>query len=293
MPADVLLLLDTGGESNPAKRLSLTREAAVSFAGALRPEDRLAVLQVNARVELLLDWTADRAAVIKTLRVRLLSGRRSALGAGLGAALESFRAAPAGNRHLVIFSDGVVGPDGAPALAEALKKLAAADVTVHVVSYTALGRRAPGPKVTRRRERGPLPEEGVRSLPRTKRPEDRAPDMRDINEAKGGVVVDLSRLFGGDGRPRAELERREGEFAELTAETGGELFLPSTAEEMIEQAAGLAREVDARYVVTYRPLRPIAAAPAGEYRKLDVVARRLGLTVRSRRGYVVKGAAGL
>ena len=33
---------------------------------------------------------------------------------------------------------------------------------------------------------------------------------------------------------------------------------------------------------------PVAAYDAGEYRKLDVLARRQGLVVRSRRGYVAK-----
>lgn len=288
VPADVLLLLDTGGESNPAKSLRLTREAAVNFVNALRPDDRVAALQVNARVELLSGWTTDRRAVLEALRGRLLSGRRSALAEGLAAALAHFRETPRGNRHLVIVSDGVAPAGRGAALSAALKGLAGADVTVHVLSYTALGRAAPGPRVTRRRERGPLPDEGVMALPRTKRRENPAPDLRDINEAKGGRTVDLDRLFRGDRRPRKEMEQREAEFAELTAETGGRLSLPATSEEMLRQAAEVAREVDAGYVVTYKPLRPVGEARPGEYRRLDVIARRVGLTLRSRRGYVVK-----
>jgi hypothetical protein len=40
-------------------------------------------------------------------------------------------------------------------------------------------------------------------------------------------------------------------------------------------------------VVTYRPKRPLAAAPKGEYRRIEVASRRVGLSLRSRRGYVV------
>ena len=192
------------------------------------------------------------------------------------------------NRHLVVVSDGVAPAGRGPALSAALKELAAADVTVHVISYTALGRAAPGPKLTRKRERGPLPEEGVMSLPRTRRRENPAPDLRDINEAKGGRVVDLDRLFGRGLPPRGELERREAEFEQLTEETGGTLSLPTTAAELLAQAAGVAGEVDAHYVVTYKPSRPVADARPGEYRKLDVIPRRLGLAVRTRRGYFVK-----
>lgn len=53
-------------------------------------------------------------------------------------------------------------------------------------------------------------------------------------------------------------------------------------------AAEAAREIDSRYVVTYKPRRPLAEAKAGEYRRLDVLARRQGLLVRSRRGYVAR-----
>lgn len=288
VPADVLLVLDTGGEANPAKRVRLTREAAAAFVDALRPEDRLAVWQVGERVEELSGREAGRAGALKALRERLFPGRRSALAEGLRAALGHLQKTPAGNRHLVLVSDGLDPTGGGLALTESFRQLAAADVTVHVLSYTAIGRKAPGPPVTRKRGRGPLPHEGVEALPRTKRRENPAPDLRDINEAKGGTVIDLDRLFGGDRRPRAELERREAEFESLTDETGGTLALPATAEEMVAQAGAVAREVDSRYVVTYKPLRPVADAPAGEYRNLDVLARRLGLIVRARRGYLVK-----
>lgn len=290
VPADVLLLLDTGGDSNPAKSLRLTRDAASNLVNRLRPADRLALLQVNARVELLCDWTEDRGAVLKALSNSLASGRRSALAAGLAAALAHFRRAPDANRHLVLVSDGVAPPGRGAELSGAFGRLAASGVTVHVLSYTGLGRAAPGPKATRKRERGPLPHEGVQSLPRTKRNQNAAPDLRDINEAKGGTTVDLDRWLGGDRRPREEFKRREAEFAELAAQTGGRLALPVTADEMLREAAEVAREIDAGYVITYRPLRPVAEAPPGEYRRLDVLPRRLGLTLRARRGYVVKAA---
>jgi hypothetical protein len=61
-----------------------------------------------------------------------------------------------------------------------------------------------------------------------------------------------------------------------------------TSDVSAQQAAEAAREIDSRYVVTFRPRRPLADAKPGEYRRLDVLARRQGLTVRSRRGYVAK-----
>ena len=290
VPASVVLLLDTGGELNPAKDVRLTREVAVALVSALRREDRVSVLQVNHRVELLQDWTTEQSQVLKTLRAGLLPGRRSLLAEGVLAAVGQLRKTPQGNRHLVLVSDGLDSPGGRVELAEAVKELTEANVTIHVISYTSLGRRkraAPAP--TRPREGTAVPDEVVLSLPRTRRPGD-APGMRDIMEAKGGVTLDLERLFRRGKNPKEELEQRERDFGALTEETGGVLLLPATAEEMASRAAEVAREVDSQYVVTYKPLRPLAAAPPGEYRRLDVSSRRVGLRVRSRRGYVAKAA---
>lgn len=48
-PASVLLLLDTGEELNRAKNVRLTREVAAALISSLRPEDQIAVVQVNNR----------------------------------------------------------------------------------------------------------------------------------------------------------------------------------------------------------------------------------------------------
>jgi hypothetical protein len=39
--------------------------------------------------------------------------------------------------------------------------------------------------------------------------------------------------------------------------------------------------------VTYRPKRPLAEANPGEYRRIEVASRRVGLSLHARRGYVV------
>ncbi|MGH9901228.1 MAG: hypothetical protein ACRD68_05240, partial [Pyrinomonadaceae bacterium] len=79
----------------------------------------------------------------------------------------------------------------------------------------------------------------------------------------------------------------EQRLASFTEETGGRLWLPGSAEEMVAQGGEVAREIGAQYVVTYTPKRPLATAPASEYRRIRVSARRIGLQLRARRGYVV------
>jgi VWFA-related protein len=289
VPACVLLLADTGGEANPLKTARLTGGVAAGLVSALRQGDSVALMQVSNRAELLQGWTSDLPGVARTVRARLLSGKRSALTEGMTHAAEYLRKAPPANRHLVIISDGLDSGAGPSTFEEVLKRLAASGVTVHVISYTTLALKAERPSATRPREKNSMPEEGIMSLPKEDAtPGDQVPGMRGIMEAKGGGVVDLDRLFKRGGKLKKELARREAEFGELTEETGGALWLPSTAGEMHRQAAEAAREIDSRYVVTYKPRRPLADAKPGEYRKLDVLARRQGLVVRSRRGYVAK-----
>ena len=90
-------------------------------------------------------------------------------------------------------------------------------------------------------------------------------------------------------RKAYEAETRKSELwlKQLANETGGRIFLPISSEEMVAKGEEVARDIGAEYVVTYRPTRPLADAQPGEYRKIEVASRRVGLYLRSRRGYVV------
>jgi VWFA-related protein len=289
VPAHVLLLADTGGEANPLKTARLTGDVAAGLVSALRRGDRVALMQASNRAELIQGWSGDLPGVAHIARTKLLSGRRIALAEGLARASEYLGQTPPGNRHLVIISDGLDSGGGASFFEDALRKVAVSGVTVHVISYTSLGLKAKRPTATRPREKNSMPEEGIMSLPKDDAsPADAVPNMRGTMEAKGGGVVDLDRLFSRGGKLKKELARREAEFGELTEETGGGLWLPTTPGEMLRQAASVARDIDSSYIVTYKPNRPLADAKPNEYRKLDVLARRQGLTVRTRRGYVVR-----
>jgi hypothetical protein len=80
-----------------------------------------------------------------------------------------------------------------------------------------------------------------------------------------------------------ESERWLGDLAD---ETGGLMLLPGSSAEMLRQGEMIAREIDTQYVVAYAPKNSLATAADGEYRRIKVAARRGGLEVRTRRGYV-------
>ena len=85
----------------------------------------------------------------------------------------------------------------------------------------------------------------------------------------------------------ADVKKSEVALKNVADETGGKMMLPLNREEMLAQANEVARAIGAEYVVTYRPKRPLAEAAPGEYRKIEVTSRRVGLSLHARRGYVV------
>jgi VWFA-related protein len=314
-PASVLLVLNTGGELNPGLRTRTTREMATNLVGSLRAGDNVAVIQFNRRTELIQPWTTDLDAAHRALEAKLHSGTGARHADALALAARLFADQPQGNRHVVLVTDGVETPGGdtSPAelqkvlteasvlggragYADAYKKLQTAGVTIHVVGYTALGRNVEKEK----HERAPSSAAGVPgsvkasgvvragvdpTMPPT---ESRGSSMKPLPGA-GSIEFDPQMRRIRKAYDRA-MQRGEQQMKTLTAETGGRIYLPSTDEELAASGTDVAREIGTEYVLTYSPKRPLAESPPDEYRRLSVVARRGGLTLRSRRGYVAASA---
>jgi VWFA-related protein len=309
-PASVLLVLNTGGELNPGMRTKTTRALALALVGAVRQGDRVAVLQFNRRTELLQDWTTDLEAVRHALLTRLSGSSGARHTEALTRAAKLFAEEAQGNRHVVLVTDGVETEGGAGAreqektitesavlggragYAAAYKQLQASGVTIHVVSYGTLGRKVSKEK----KDSAPTAAGGVPG------------SVQATGVSRAGIDPTRPPTQGGGGgmgplpgagtisfdpamkRLRKAYERAiargEEQMVALTAETGGRIYRPVTDEEMIAQGAEVAREIGTQYVVTYAPKRPLAEGSSTEYRRIQVVARRGGLSLRARRGYV-------
>jgi VWFA-related protein len=287
VPAYVLVLADTGGV-NPAKTVRLTSAIAAGLVSEMRPDDWIAIMEVNSNVQVIKGWTKDRTELLNAIRTKLLPTNRDRLADGVVAAADYLQKAPIGNRHLVIISDGYAVRDERAKLDESIKALAGDDIVVHVISYTSL--KGERPPITYAKAKSNIPEEIVITAPVMRADGGYVPDPKDILRARAAWAIDLDRLFRGNGDVGKELKRRETEFQNIAEQTGGSAWLAVTVDEMLRQASEAARNIDSQYVVTYRPLRPLAEAKAGEYRKLDVISRRNDLHVRSRRGYRVRVA---
>jgi VWFA-related protein len=286
IPANVLLVLDTGGElsglSGLGKRTNLTRDTAIELLDRLREDTWVEVIQFSNSATLLQNWSRDRTATLKVLKTKLSSGKRARFSEAVALAAQQLQDRPEGSRHVVFITDGVDTPGGKVDRAQAVKQLAAARATVHIISYTEFVRQKQN-KNSPKLETGQLPtnHDPITTMDPTQAPgSTRSPTF--------GATVRFDPAMRRQRKAyEAELKRSQEALTAMAEETGGQIFLPTSSDQMIAQAREAAREVGAEYVVTYRPKRPLSAAEKGEYRRVEVASRRVGLSLRSRRGYVV------
>ena len=285
-PSNVLLLLDTAGEKNPAMKTSTTRDIATALVSHLREEDRIAAIQFGGTVETIHGWTTDRKEIAHALKTKLLSARRSQLVNGLTMATALLQSVPAGSRHVVLITDGVDSSPDKADLTRAIRALLSTHATVHVISYTSIGRDAiqkknPLVKVTNEKRKSAQDIANEIMFPNE--------PWEEIRRRKIYVIIDTDVAMRKDRNKYKEATKESEQWlAALADETGGQMLLPSSAEEMIKLAESVARQIDSQYLVAYRPKRPLALAAEGEYRNIRVLTRRGGLYVHSRKGYVAK-----
>jgi VWFA-related protein len=284
MPANILMLLDTGGELNPVMRTSMTRDIAMRLISSLRADDRIAAYQFGGHLEQIEDWTTDRTQLFRTLKTKLISGKRSLLVQALSSAAPKLKEVPAGTRHLVLITDGVDLSADPAALNEAIRQLLNSNVTVHVIGYGTLGRKKidkgnPILKITNQK----------RKSAKDLADEIMYPTQMTEYEKRDKIYLvtdtDLSMRKQRNAYKKA-CEQSELWLTSLAEETGGLVFLPSAVEEMTARAEEIASEIDSQFVVNYTPKRRLAEATVEEYRRINVVAAVSGLHVRARRGYV-------
>lgn len=285
LPANVVVVLDTGGElsglGGSSKRTSLTRDVATELVKQLTQSTSIAAMQFNNTVTVIQPWTTDKVSMVKALRSKLSSGKRARFSEAVAAAAELLNDRPEGTRHVVFITDGVDTPGGKIDRTQAFKALAATRSTVHIISYTEFVRqkRTNAEKL----ETGQMPtaRDPISSTDPTSPPGTTRSPTFGVGVRFDPAMRRQRKIY------EAEVKKSQQVLTSLADETGGQIFLPISIDQMIAQAREAARQIGSEYVVTYRPKRPLAFSTPGEYRKIEVAARRVGLSLSSRKGYVV------
>lgn len=282
IPANVLIVLDTGGEQKQVKRLRDTVAAARTVIGALQAGDFVAVMDYNDKVEIVAEWT-NKDEAIKLLDQKTNIGRRSVFTDALETATDFLLKTPRDNRQLVLITDGTNSNENPAERNAATQKLLSSDINVHVISYTQMERVAIEPRVKGISKTPPkqaMPDEIKATLP---------------NGARDVAMTPKSKTVSVDRKMLQVLRERKNALVEgekylvaLSKDTNGYLLLPESNEEMLEKAANIAGIIDSSYVLTYVPKRALSESPNGEVRSIEITSRRPNLRVQANRKLVVK-----
>ena len=285
IPANVLIVMDTGGELRSIKDLDLTRHVALEVMHALRPEDSIALMEYSDKPEIVCEWTTDRDQLSACIK-KTNFGRRDSFVSALDMARDFLMRNPADNRHLVLITDGTDSKPGTSAKFDAFQRLAETDISVHVISYTSLEAADIDPRTKTLSKSAPpsaLPQEVKDQLPNGARDSANAPRV--------GPTINLDRsLIKRMKARKADLLDSEDKLEKLAESTNGEFILPYTTDEMLQKAPTVAKMIDAAYVVTYMPKVPINDRKGLYERNILVTSKREGLVVQARRKLLVDNA---
>jgi len=282
IPANVLVVMDTGGELRSVKSLDLTKKVARALVGGLRRGDAMALLQYADKPEIVQEWTNDKEQMLDAIS-RAKFGRRDDLTGALTLARDFLMKNPADNRHLVLITDGTDSVSGSSAKFDALQSLLETDISVHVISYTSMEAAAIEPRTKSTSNTPPpkaVPDEVVNQLPN---------DIKIANQrAKVGPTVNLDRkLIKTMKQRKADLETAQDQLEKVAEGTNGEFILPATVDEMVEKAPLVAKMIDAAYVVTYVPKIPVNDRKGVVERNIMVTSKRDGLVLQARRKLLI------
>jgi Mg-chelatase subunit ChlD len=282
IPAEVLIVMDTGGELRQVKNLDQTRRVARAVVSALRKGDSIALLQYSDKPDIVTEWTTDKDQALAAIN-KTKFGRRSDFVGALNLARDFLLKNPADNRHLVLITDGTDSISNSSAKFDALQRLLTTDISVHVISYTSMEAADIEPRTKTTSNIPPpkaLPDEVVNQLPN---------DVKIANQrAKVGPTINLDRKLLKTMRARkADLENSQDQLQKVAEATNGEFILPDSLDEMVQKAPLVARMIDAAYVVTYLPKIPINDRKGIVERNIDVTSKRDGLVVQSKRKLVI------
>lgn len=285
LPANVLIVLDTGGEAGGlggmSKRTNLTKQVAMELVKGLHQGDWISVMQFNNKVEVLQPWTTDRDTTLKVLKTKVSSGKRDVFSDAVMEAAKQVQSRPEGSRHVVFITDGVDTSGVKADRAKAIKQLLASRATVHIISYTEFVRQ----KNEKKRSDVTIGQRPVSQDPITSSDPTLPPGV--TRNPVYGVAIRFDPAMRRLRKAyEADVKKSQQALTSLAEETGGAIFLPKNEDEMLSEADKVARDIGSEYVITYRPTRPLASASPNEYRKIEIASRRVGLTLRSRRGYV-------
>jgi VWFA-related protein len=240
------------GSSYKVVRRPTQSEFADQFITGLSPNDKIAIIQYAEKAQLIQDWTSDRNQARNAINSKYRIGLKSSYYDALKLAADKLQSRSEGRRIVVLISDGL-DSNSKTGKSKAILALEKARATVFVVGWA-----------------DALRHEIELSISWLANHEaNRTYAAKRIEELRHHLP---------------ELEGAAVELRQLAENSGGEMLLPPTHEDLIKTNRNVKAEIGAQYSLSF----VTENAPSLEdKRSIQVLPARPGLSVRSRRSYQI------
>lgn len=273
-PANIVLILDLANEIGTFKNAPTERygkpdtpiwekganykvvryptqwEFAKQFISSLSPNDQIAIIQYAERAQLIQDWTNDRDRALGAISSKYRVGLKSSYYDALKLAADKLQSRTEGRRIVVLISDGL-DSNSKTSQSKAILALERARATVFVVGWADALRHEIELNISW------LANHEVARTNAAKRIEEL---RRHVSQLEGAAV----------------------ELRQLAENSGGEMLLPPTHEDLIRANRNVRTEIGAQYSLSFLTEN---APSLEDNRSIQVLPARAGLSVRSRRSY--------
>jgi VWFA-related protein len=225
-------------------------EFANQFISGISSTDKIAIIQYAEKAQLIQDWTSDRDQATRAISSKYRVGLKSSYYDALKLAADKLQSLPEGRRIVVLISDGL-DSNSKITQSKAIQALEKARATVFVVGWAAALRREI--------------EQNIRWIA--------GHESNNTNAIKRRAELRQHILL---------LEGAATELRQLAENSGGDLLLPPTHNDLIIANKSVNAEIGAQYTLSFLTEK---APSLEDKRSIEVLPARRGLTVRSRHSY--------
>lgn len=261
-PFTVALLLDTSGST--FFHLWEIKEAAISFAKQLRPQDRVLVVTFDNLVMLLTEATNDSRVVTEVIERNAITGFSTRLYDALDLVIKQRLNKIDGRKAIVLFTDGVDTASYQATSQSTLHEVEELDALIYPVQYDTTDfvdaqTRTNTTIVTTTLRRGPIP-------------------IRSSSQTTYGTPA-----ASGPGTSPEDYKSADRYLHQLATKTGGQLYQANDRKQLSEAFSKIAEQLRHQYSLGYYPQ---TTPQGGERRQIKVHVAQPDVAVRARESYV-------
>jgi Ca-activated chloride channel family protein len=264
-PFTVALLLDTSASTR--FHLWEIKEAAISFAKQLRPQDRVLIVTFDDEVLLLTEATNDQDVITTVIQVNANTGSSTRLYDAVDLVINERLNKIQGRKAIVLFTDGVDTSSYLATYQSTLRETEELDALIYPIKYDTtdyLRSMSGGGSVTIVTNRSNWPFPG-----------------RNSSRVIYGTPSSGSPL---PSSTKTDYERADQYLQGMADRTGGRLYKANDSTQLAQAFSSIAEELRRQYSLGYYPQS--GAVQDEERRSISVRVRRLNVAVRSRNSYM-------